>query len=311
MSPSPTSEPHGLLVVDKCPGPTSHDAVAVARRVLGTRSVGHTGTLDPMASGVLVVVVGEATKLVNLLGGGEKAYTASLRLGQNTTTLDAEGEVTESAPVPALTLERVREVARSFVGELWQRPPAVSAIKVDGKSLHKRVRAGEVVEAPLRQVTLTELQIQAVEGDTIRLALRCSKGFYVRALGRDLAAALGTLGHLTALRRTVNAGFGLEQAVSFDALRAAARAGEAEREAVRERLLPLRDVCQRLPHRGVDEASARAFGHGRSVALEALPGGDALEEGTAFIALDPGDAPVAIVERSGSALRVLRGFRAV
>jgi tRNA pseudouridine55 synthase len=299
------------LVVDKCPGPTSHDAVAVVRRVLGTKAVGHTGTLDPMASGVLVVVVGEATKLVNLLSSGEKAYDASVRLGTSTHTLDAEGEVTGSAPVPPLSLERVREAGQRFLGEIEQRPPVVSAIKIDGKSLHKRVRAGEEVEAPLRRVCLSELTLHALEDDTIRLSLRCSKGFYVRSLARDLAGALGTLGHLGALRRTFNAGFGLEQAVTFDALRAAARAGQPERDAIRARLLPLRDACQRLPHRSVDEAAARALSHGRELSIDAAGPLGELGEDQAFIALDQSAAPIAIVQRSGSALRVLRGFRAV
>lgn len=310
MNPSP-NEPHGLLVVDKCPGPTSHDAVAVTRRVLGTKAVGHTGTLDPMASGVLIVVVGEATKLVNLLSTGEKAYDATLKLGQSTHSLDATGQVTGEAPVPALTLERVREVCASFVGELQQRPPAVSAIKVDGKSLHKRVRAGEAVEAPLRSVHLSECQVQAVEGDTIQFSVRCSKGFYVRSLARDMAEALGTLGHLSALRRTFNAGFGLDRAVTFDAMRAAGRAGDEERRQVREQLMPLREACLRLPHREVDEAVAASLRHGRSIPIEAEGAFADCDEGQAWIALGQAQEPLAIVERSGSALRVLRGFRAV
>jgi tRNA pseudouridine55 synthase len=310
VNPSP-NEPHGLLVVDKCPGPTSHDAVAVARRVLGTKAVGHTGTLDPMASGVLIVVVGEATKLVNLLSPGEKAYDATLKLGQSTHSLDATGQVTGEAPVPALTLERVRAVCASFVGPLQQRPPAVSAIKLDGKSMHKRVRAGEVVEAPLRHVHLAECQVHSVEGDTIQLSVRCSKGFYVRSLARDLAEALGTLGHLSALRRTFNAGFGLSGAATFDAMRAAGRAGDEERQQIRAQLLPLREACLRLPHRRVDQAVALSLRHGRAIPIEPEgPFADALE-GEAWIALSEDEAPLAIVERSGSALRVLRGFRAV
>jgi tRNA pseudouridine55 synthase len=299
------------LVVDKCPGPTSFDAVAVVRRVLGTKSVGHTGTLDPMASGVLVVVVGEATKLVNLLSVGEKAYDASIKLGQSTHTLDAEGELTGEAPVPSLTLERVREVCAGFLGEIEQRPPAVSAIKVAGKSLHKRVRAGEDVEAPLRNVRLEAIDVHEVAGDTIRLSLRCSKGFYVRSLARDLALALGTLGHLSALRRTSNAGFGLERSVGFDALRAAGRAGEAERLAVREQLLPLELACRGLPHHAVDEGVALALQHGRSVPVEAEGPFAALAQAQPFIAFGQAGAPLAIVERSGDALRVLRGFRSV
>ena len=154
----------GLLVVDKPIGPTSHDVVQWARRVLGTSQVGHTGTLDPMASGVLVLGVGQGTKLMPHLGAEDKRYEATLRLGRGTRTLDAEGEVLERVRVPeGLTPERVREVAAAFVGTLSQQAPDVSAIKVGGRALHERVRAGETVDAPFRDVVCHALEVHALQ----------------------------------------------------------------------------------------------------------------------------------------------------
>jgi tRNA pseudouridine55 synthase len=301
------AEPHGLLLVDKCLGPTSHDVVAVARRALGTRAVGHTGTLDPTASGLLVVVVGEATKLVNMLAAGEKRYEATIQLGSETHTLDAGGEVLATREVPALTRADVEQAAQRFLGEISQRAPLVSAIKVDGKRLHKRTRAGEVVEAPVRQVRVDALEIEAFDGARISLNVRCGKGFYVRALARDLALALGTLGHLSALRRTHNAGLSVDAATGFDDLRAAARGSEEQREAVRARLLPLPELCQRLPHACFDAASGLSLRHGRTLALSDLTH-LTLPVEDEFIALSEDQRPLAIVARSVEGVRVVRGF---
>jgi tRNA pseudouridine55 synthase len=312
---------HGVLVLDKTSGPTSHDAVAVARRALGTRQVGHTGTLDPLASGVLVLVVGEATKLVTLLSAEAKVYRASLRLGLATTTLDAQGEPVATRAVPPLSLAQVEQAARRFCGEIEQRAPLVSAIKVGGKSLHKRARAGEEIEPPLRKVRLSRLDVLSVEGAQIELDLECGKGFYVRALARDLAEALGTVGHLSALRRTRNGAFAAQGALDFTALRQAAHGSEREREQVRERVLPLAQVCRMLPHGLLDAAGCEHARHGRSLPLSSLRGlersafardlGALPAEGESLIALDDGLQPLAILERSGEALRVLRGFRGV
>lgn len=310
MTTSTKAELSGALIVDKSLGPTSHDVVAVARRALGTRAIGHTGTLDPTASGVLVLVVGEATKLVNLLGVGDKRYEATMLLGAETNTLDAGGEITASAPVPQLTLAQLSDLARPFAGEIEQRAPLVSAIKVDGRRLHKRARAGEAVEAPLRRVRIDALEIEALEGDSVRLNVRCGRGFYVRALARDLAAAWGTLGHLTALRRSHNAGFSVDDAVGFEALRAAARGTELERAALRARLVPLIELCRRLPHAVFVEDDCAALRCGRALGVEAT-GHSALPEGGELIALCPGERPVAIVQRAGDALRVARGFHGV
>jgi tRNA pseudouridine55 synthase len=308
----PVEPPHGVLIVDKCAGPTSHDVVGVARRALGTREVGHTGTLDPMATGVLVLVVGEATKLVNALTASSKAYAATLKLGSSTTTLDALGEVDASMPVPPFTREQVALLAARFLGEIDQRAPAVSAIKVDGKSLYKRARKGEVFEPPLRRVRLEAIEIGAVREDEVDLSLSCGSGFYVRALARDLAAALGTLGHLTALRRTRNGAYELGMSVSFDQLRSA-RDDLAVRVAVRSAVIPLATVCRGLPHLVLDDAGVLHARHGRAVPLEhVLPASAAqLQASGTLVAFAVSGVPVALVEPSVDSLRVLRGFRAL
>lgn len=300
---------HGALVVDKARGLTSHDVVALARRALGTRAVGHTGTLDPMATGTLVLVVGEATKLVNLLSDAHKAYEAVVLLGSATTTLDAEGEVIEERPVPSLDLARVRQVAAQFAGELLQRAPLVSAIKVGGRPLHQRVRAGETPEAPLRSVRLHEIDVRAVHEARIDLALRCGKGFYVRSLARDLALALGTVGHLAALRRTMNAGFTLPDALGFEALQQAARGSEQDRARVREQVIPLPVLCRRLPHVTLGPAGVEDARHGRPIDLSRVDGsGEAPPPGRPMVALSRQGEPIAIVQHREAALRVLRGF---
>jgi tRNA pseudouridine55 synthase len=310
MVASPSNELHGVLVLDKTSGPTSHDAVAVARRALGTREVGHTGTLDPLATGVLTLVVGEATKLVSLLGAQSKAYRARLQLGSATHSLDAQGEVTETRPVPPLTLDQVREAAARFVGTIQQRPPLVSAIKVAGKSMHKRTRAGELVELAPRTVELSELHIESLEAGQIELSLVCGKGFYVRALARDLAEALGTVGHLVALRRTRNGSLSVEGAIDFDGLRAAARGTDEQRAALRSRLLPLSDVCRGLPNVTLDDAGCLNARHGRPVVLTQLltPLPETDPDGP-LIGLAASGQPIAILQPSVDVLRVARGFR--
>jgi tRNA pseudouridine55 synthase len=302
------SELHGVLVVDKALGPTSHDVVSIARRVLGTREIGHTGTLDPMATGVLVLVVGEATKLVNVLTAHTKRYEATVRLGAATRTLDAQGEVEATAPIPALTRAQVESAAATFVGEIEQRAPIVSAIKVAGKSLHKRARSGEQVEAPVRRVRLDALEIRALRAEEIDLAVTCGSGFYVRSLARDLAERLGTLGHLTALRRTQNGAFGVADAVTFDTLHAG-KTSESVRDAVRARVIPLTQVCGALPNVTLDEDGVKHARHGRAIPLACAQGGDDAASGTR-VARDERSLPIALVERSLDHWRIVRGFRA-
>jgi tRNA pseudouridine55 synthase len=212
----------GLVVVDKPAGITSHDVVARVRRLAGTRKVGHAGTLDPMATGVLVLGVDRATRLLGHLMLTDKAYDATVRLGVATTTDDAEGEVVSTASAAGLDEGTVRATLAEFVGDLLQVPTAVSAIKVDGKRAYQRVRDGEQVELAPRPVTVHELVVRDVrrDGDAVDvdLSMRCSSGTYVRAIARDAGARLGVGGHLTALRRTAVGPYGLHVARTLDEL---------------------------------------------------------------------------------------------
>lgn len=227
----------GLLVVDKPGGITSHDVVSRARRALGTRKVGHAGTLDPMATGVLVLGANRATRLLGHLMLTEKAYAATVRLGVATTTDDAEGEVVSTTPAGHLDEAAVRESLAGFVGDIEQVPTAVSAIKVDGKRAYQRVRDGEDVQLAARPVTvheLTVLDVRRVPGGAVTghgagaspttdvvdvdVALRCSSGTYVRAIARDAGRVLGVGGHLTALRRTAVGPYDLTVATTLEQL---------------------------------------------------------------------------------------------
>jgi tRNA pseudouridine55 synthase len=212
----------GLVVVDKAGGMTSHDVVGRVRRLAGTRKVGHAGTLDPMATGVLVVGVERATRLLGHLMLTQKRYDATVRLGQTTTTDDAEGEIVARAAVGALDEAAVRAAFATQVGDLLQVPSAVSAIKVDGKRAYQRVRAGETVELKARPVTVHELVVHDVTavGDHLdaTISVRCSSGTYIRAIARDVGQALGVGGHLTALRRTAVGPYGLDVAHTLDQL---------------------------------------------------------------------------------------------
>ncbi len=214
--------PNGLVVVDKPGGLTSHDVVARVRRLAGTRKVGHAGTLDPMATGVLVLGVGRATRLLGHLMLTEKAYDATIRLGTTTTTDDAEGEVVAQASAAAVDETRVRTVLATMVGDIEQRPSAVSAIKVDGKRAYQRVRDGEEVELPARPVTVHEIVVGDLRRDAdsldVDVSVRCSSGTYIRAIARDLGEALGVGGHLTALRRSAVGGFDLSVARTLEEL---------------------------------------------------------------------------------------------
>ncbi len=301
---------NGLLVVDKPRGVTSHDVVQWARRALRTRAVGHAGTLDPMATGVLVIAVGEGTKLVRWLTADDKVYIASVALGAETSTDDAEGAITERAPVPPMSVERVRAVAAGFLGTITQRPPAFSAIKVGGRALHERARRGEAVEVPEREVAVHRLEVVEVAPERIDLELEVSKGFYVRSLARDLARALGTRGHLSALRRVRSGSFDLRRAASGELLERAASGDEAARAELRALLRTLGDACAAMPRvilhgRGVEDAR-----HGRPIRLEHARGAGALEPACEPVAmLDEAGALVAIGALRGEHLAVVRGVR--
>jgi len=212
----------GIVVVDKAGGMTSHDVVSRVRRLAGTRKVGHAGTLDPMATGVLVLGVNRATRLLGHLMLTEKAYDATIRLGVATTTDDAEGEVVSTATADGLDRAAVEAALRAFVGDIEQVPTAVSAIKVDGKRAHQRVREGETFELAARPVTVHEIAVGEIRGGDgvldVDVSVRCSSGTYIRAIARDLGAALAVGGHLTALRRTAVGSFDLAGARTLEEL---------------------------------------------------------------------------------------------
>jgi tRNA pseudouridine55 synthase len=254
-----TTEP-GLVVVDKPGGLTSHDVVARVRRLAGTRKVGHAGTLDPMATGVLVLGVDRATRLLGHLMLTDKAYDATVRLGLATTTDDAEGEVVATTTTAGLTEDDVRAAFADQTGDLLQVPTAVSAIKVDGQRAYARVRAGEDVVLQPRPVTVHELVVHEVrlgpDVVDVDLSLRCTSGTYVRAIARDVGAALGVGGHLTALRRTAVGPYGLDVARTLDQL--------ADDFAV----LPIAAAARAaFPAVDVDEAQAGDVRVGRSLDL--------------------------------------------
>ncbi|PFG42780.1 tRNA pseudouridine55 synthase [Isoptericola jiangsuensis] len=284
--------PDGLLVVDKPAGWTSHDVVARCRRLAGTRKVGHAGTLDPMATGVLVVGVGRATKLLTYVVGADKAYDATIRLGVSTTTDDAEGEVVVAAGTgPGVARDALdREVAR-LTGDIRQVPTTVSAIKVDGKRAYARARAGEEVELAARPVTVSRfdvLDVRTAVADGLDVVdvdvhVVVSSGTYVRALARDLGAALGVGGHLTALRRTRVGGFDLAQARTLEEL-----AEQADADGTLA-TLPLADAARAtFPVRELTEPEARALGYGQWVPVTGTAG--------TVAAFGPDGALVALLE---------------
>jgi tRNA pseudouridine55 synthase len=213
----------GFLVVDKAPGMTSHDVVAIGRRALNTRKVGHAGTLDPMATGVLVLGFNNGTRLLQYITDGDKSYTASIVLGASTTTDDHEGEITSTADASKVSDEDIKRILATMVGEIMQRPTNVSAIKVDGKRAYDRARSGEEFELPARKVTISQLDLLNIrhkEATTlVDIAVTCSAGTYIRAIARDLGSELKVGGHLNVLRRTRVAGFTLDQAIGVDQLK--------------------------------------------------------------------------------------------
>jgi tRNA pseudouridine55 synthase len=214
--------PSGLVIVDKPGGMTSHDVVARVRRLAGTRRVGHAGTLDPMATGVLVVGVEKATRLLGYLTLTEKTYVATIRLGQSTSTDDAEGEPAGGSPATDIVPGALDAEIAELTGDIWQVPPGVSAIKVNGQRAYKLTRAGAAPELAARPVTVYEFTVTDIrqQGDFLDIdaVIRCSSGTYIRALARDLGAALGTGGHLTALRRTAVGPYDLAQAHTLQEL---------------------------------------------------------------------------------------------
>lgn len=281
----------GVLPVDKPEGPTSHDAVAAVRRALGSRQVGHTGTLDPFASGLLLVCFGPATRLAEYLTPLPKTYRATLRLGEATDTDDLTGEVlARSDAWRGLPEERVREALTARVGVVEQLPPRFSAKKVGGERMYAAARRGEEVERKPVPVVIHRVEVLEVRLPEVDFEVECGSGTYIRAIARDAGEALGAVAHLRRLRRTRVGPHGVEGAVPLDAL------GDAER-VLAAALSPAAAVAH-LPRAEVDAAGAAAIGHGRAV-----PAPADVPEGVPVAVLGPGGALLAVGERAGDRLQ--------
>jgi tRNA pseudouridine55 synthase len=249
------TEPEGLLLVDKPGGMTSHDVVDVVRRTLGTRKVGHAGTLDPMATGLLILGVGRATRLLRFLGGLPKTYEGSARLGVETTTLDAEGEVTAERPVTATEAD-IRRAMGSLVGDSLQTPPAYSAVKVGGRKLYEAARKGEVLEAAPRPIRVDAFELTGYRAPDVDFLVTCSGGTYVRVLLADVGSMLGCGAHLIRLRRTAIG--------TIDVADAVAPEGVVP--------LPMDRAVAHLPRLDLSEDEAIAAGHGRILGPAGIAG---------------------------------------
>lgn len=277
----------GVLAVDKPEGPTSHDVVARVRRALRIRRIGHTGTLDPFASGLLLLCVGPATRLAEYFSDLPKSYEGTARLGVVTDTLDRTGQVVAEREVDDLPAERIRAAFEGQVGRRLQTPPAYSAKKLAGRRAYELARAGVDVKPAAVEVEILELEVLAVTGAEVRFRTRCSSGTYVRAIARDAGETLGCGAHLATLRRTAIGGLSVDAAVPPDGLSDAAVLGEA-----------LIDPLQALAHLPVvhlESADAAAVRHGRAVRMVGAP------EGT--VALAEAGSLVAVAESAGGVIR--------
>lgn len=252
---------HGILNLKKPDGWTSHDVVAWVRRTLHQRSVGHAGTLDPMATGVLLVCLGKATRVVEYLMESEKVYRAVARLGEVTDTYDATGQVIASHPVPALSEDDIRQALRPFIGEIHQVPPAYSAIKQGGEAAYRKARRGESVELTPRPVFIRSIELLAWQSPELTIEVTCGAGTYIRSLVHDLGQSVGSGACLTALARLRSGMFSLDQATSLEDLAAAAAAGDAARH-----LHPLEAALSRLVLVEVDQQMADRLAHGQAIA---------------------------------------------
>ena len=287
----------GLVVVDKPGGMTSHDVVARIRRLAGTRRVGHAGTLDPLATGVLIIGVEKATRLLGYLTLTEKHYDATIRLGQSTSTDDAEGQITGGAPAGDVSAEALAQAVDDLTGNIQQAPPAVSAIKVDGQRAYRLARAGAAPELKPRPVTVYEFTVTAIrpagDGDLLDVdaTVRCSSGTYIRSLARDLGTALGTGGHLTCLRRTRVGGYGLEDARTLEQL------------AERFEVMPLAQAAAAaFPRRDLSADEARRLAHGgRLAAADAAEAAAATQEHPTAAYAPDGALIALLAEQDGQA----------
>jgi tRNA pseudouridine55 synthase len=292
--PAVDRSPEGLVIVDKPAGWTSHDVVAKVRRLAGTRRVGHAGTLDPMATGVLVCGVGRATRLLGYVSGFDKRYDATIRLGQSTVTDDAEGDLTGGESTASVTEDAVRTTLQTMIGQIEQVPSAVSAVKVDGKRAYARVRSGEEVQLKARPVTISSLEVGGIRRPRATLmdvdfSVTCSTGTYVRAIARDLGETLDVGGHLTMLRRTRVGAFGVSEAHTLD---------ELETD---WRIVSLSDAVRAtFPVRVASTTESEDVRHGRPIEL-----GD---EDTVVAVFDDTGQALALMEPRNGSLRVVVGF---
>ena len=289
---------HGWLIVDKPLGITSADGVARVKRVLRQlgypkTKIGHGGTLDPLATGVLPIALGEATKLAGRMLDATKAYRFTVAWGTATATDDAEGVVSATSPVRP-DAAAIRAALPQFTGPITQTPPVYSALKVDGERAYKLARAGEVVELASRELVIHHFALLDAEVDSATFAVTCSKGTYVRSLARDLALALGTVGHVSMLRRTRAGPFSLDDAITLDKLNAFTQ------DALEQAVLPLTAGLDDIPAFAVSPEAALALRQGR-----ALPGHPAYHG--LYLATE-GLVPVALVDITSAAIRVVRGF---
>lgn len=276
------SDPVGIAIIDKPSGMTSHDVVARCRKVFGTRKVGHCGTLDPSATGVLVLGVGRATKLLNYLTGQNKTYEATIVFGTNTSTLDADGEAVATFDMSGLDEAAVRAAADGLTGDIMQVPPMVSAIKIDGRRLHELAREGIEVDRPSRPVHIGRFEISVTDDPLVyRAIVDCSSGTYIRSLAQDLGTALGGGAHIGSLRRTRLGAFNIDEAHGIEG-------------AV---LLPAIEGLRHLPHFEVTTDVATAFKGGKVLddAQTGYSGGS-----RTAVAVDADGAIVAVVERHGA-----------
>ncbi|HET6209150.1 MAG TPA: tRNA pseudouridine(55) synthase TruB [Jatrophihabitans sp.] len=288
--------PGGLIIVDKPAGMTSHDVVGQVRRIARTRRVGHAGTLDPMATGVLVLGVERATRLLNHLVLTDKTYTATIRLGAATSTDDAEGELLDQADAGGLDRAAIEPAIAALTGPILQRPSAVSAIKVAGQRAYARVRAGEDVELAARPVTVARFELLAEPQPVgtfcdLQVLVDCSSGTYIRALARDLGQALGVGGHLTALRRSRVGPFGIDNALSLAEL--------AERDDPIMLALPAA-IAAAMPVRALDPDQARELSFGRSIPAAGIAG--------TYGGIGPAGEAVALLVESEDRARPVLGF---
>jgi len=289
---------HGLLIIDKPAGITSHDVVRKVRRLLGVRRVGHAGTLDPLATGLLVVGVGEGTRLIEFLMADEKVYTTTLKLGETTDTQDCQGQILSSHKVPAFSPAELENACSRFIGSIEQIPPMYSALKKDGVPLYKLARQGVDVERKARQITIHQLEILSVDLPFVKLNVRCSKGTYIRTLCQDIGDCLGVGAHMTELRRTRSGQFSEKDAITLETLE---ELGQTDRIA----LLSFLDALRGWPRLQIDKEPLERLKNGVPPAISEVQGPE-IETGS-HVALTDGHRLVAIAVFDPHRIRERRG----